>query len=110
MPLFVIFQPVPVIVIVPLDGLNVALVPTVSVPAMLKLLEVLMVAEFAIVRLVKVNVPELTIDEPLFIVMVPLVGVKVPVTVNAPPTVAVLDAPAIDPLIFNPPYVVFVND
>ena len=94
----------PVIVIVPPEGLKLALVFTVSVPAMLKLLEVDTVAEAAIVRLLNVSVPpEFTIDELLFIVIMPLVGVKVPVTVKTPPTVAVFDAPVIDPLTFNPP-------
>lgn len=34
--------------------------------------------------------PELEIDAPLLKVMVPAEGVKVPVTLNTPPTVAVL--------------------
>jgi hypothetical protein len=60
----------------------------------------------AIVRLLNVNVPLLLMEEPAAVmVIVPLVGVKVPVTVKARPTDAVLPAPVIEPLTFNPPYV-----
>lgn len=87
------------IVIVPEDGLKFdALLPSVSAPLIEKLLEVETVAPLAIVRALKVSVPEFTMDEPLFMVIVPLVGVNVPVAVNVPPTVALFPAPVIEPL------------
>ena len=98
-------QPVPVMVIVPAEGLKLAPELTVNAPVMLKLLAVATVAEEAMVRLENVRVPELTMDEPLFMVMVPLVGVNVPVTVKIPFTVAELPAPVIEPLTFRLPYV-----
>ena len=70
-------QPVPVMVIVP-RGEKFPLEFTVSAPAMLKLLEVVTVAEAAMVNPWNVNVPELLIDDPLFIVTVPAVGMKLP--------------------------------
>jgi len=93
----------PAIVIVPEEGLKFAPVPTVRVPPTPKLLDVVTVAEFEIVRSPNASVPEFTIEEPSFIVIAPLVGVNVPVTVNMPPTVAMFDPPVMDPLTFNPP-------
>ena len=104
-PLLEILDPAADIVIVPPLGLKFALVPMLNVPPTEKLLDVVTVAEFDIVRLLNVIVPEFEIDEPLFIVIVPLVGVNVPLTVNAPPTVAVFEAPVIEPLTFKFPYV-----
>lgn len=96
------------IVIAPAEAVNVAPVPTLRTPPMLTSLEVEEVAELAIVRLLKVSVPaEFTMDEPLFIVIVPEIGVNVPVTVNALRTVALFDAPVIEPLTLRPPYVRF---
>lgn len=96
------------IVIVPDDGLKFAVPdPTAKAPSTPKLLEVVTVALFAMLKSVNVSVPELEIDDPLFIVIVPLVGVNVPPTVKAPPTVAELPAPLIEPLILRPPYVKF---
>ena len=68
--------------------------PTLSVAPTVKLSEVVTVAEAAIVRLLKVSVPEFAIDDPLFIVMVPEDGVStedVPF-VSAPPTVKLVSA------------------
>ena len=75
-------------VIVPADGEKFAPVPTVKAPLTPKLLAVVTVAELAIERLLKVNVPELTMELPLFMVIVPAVGAKVlrALTVNAPLT------------------------
>ena len=70
--------------------------PAVKVPppelsqltATLKLLEAVTVAKAAMAKLLKVNIPELAIDEPSFMVMVPEVGASVLLLfiVNAPPT------------------------
>jgi len=89
-PLFTTDQPVVAKVIVPEDGLKLAEVPTVKAPFTVKLAELVTVAELARVKLLKVSVPVLVIDAPLFIVIVPAEGVKVPETDKAPPTVAVL--------------------
>jgi hypothetical protein len=91
------------IVMVPAEGAKVALLLAVNAPPTEKLLDVVTVADAATVKLKKVKVPELEIDEPLFIVTVPLVGVKVPVTVKAPPTAAVLPEPVMEPLTFRAP-------
>ena len=93
-----------VIVIVPADGLKIAPAPSVRAPPTLKLLDVVTVALAAIDRPLNASVPEFVIDEPLFIVIVPRVGLNVPVTAKAPPTNAVfVTAPLIDPLTFSPP-------
>jgi len=96
-------------VIVPPEGLKLLPVPTDNDPFTPKLLLVVTVALFAIVRLLNVSVPEFDTEEPLFIVTVPLVGVNVPVTVKTPPTVPVFEAPVIEPLTFKFPYVTFDN-
>jgi len=83
-------QPVVAKVIVPEDGLRLAKLPTVKAPFTVKLDPLVTVAELAMVKLLKVRIPVSAIFEPLFIVIVPAEGVKVPLTVNAPPTVAVL--------------------
>ena len=92
------------IVIVPADGANTAVVPTLNAPPTLKLLDVVTVAAFATVNPLKVNVPELAMDEPLFIVIVPLEGANTAVvpTESAPPTVkllAVVTVAALDNLV-----------
>ena len=93
-----------VIVIVPADGLKIAPAPSVRAPPTLKLLDVVTVALAAIDRPLNASVPEFVIDDPLFIVIVPSVGLNVPVTVKAPPTAAVLvTAPVIDPLTLSAP-------
>ena len=92
-----IVDPAADMVIVPPEGLNVAVELLVNVPATLKLLEVVTVAPDGIVKLWKVAVPLFAIDEPLFMVIVPPLGVNVPVTDNAPVTVAV-DDPVTVPL------------
>ena len=63
-------------VIVPADGLKLAKLPTVKAPFTVKSDEVVTVAELAMVKPLKARVPELAIDEPLFIVIVPADGVK----------------------------------
>jgi len=90
-------------VIVPADGLKLAKLPTVKAPFTVKLDVVVTVAELAMVKPLKARVPELVIDEPLFIVMVPADGVKVPLTVKAPPTVAVPVPVEMDPEIVKLP-------
>lgn len=93
----------PAMVMVPEEALNVVAALTVSAPATAKVLEVVTVPELA-VRFQNVSVPpELTMEEPAFIVTVPPVGVKVPVTVNMLPTVAVFVAPVMEPLTRNAP-------
>ena len=89
------------------EGVNVPVDPIVRVPFTVNAPEAVTAADAFNVRSLNVNVPELAIDDPLFIVIVPPLGVNVPVTVNAPPTVAVPPAPVIDPLTFKPPYVRF---
>jgi hypothetical protein len=82
---------------------------------MLKLLEVDTVAEAAMVRLLKVSVPEFAIDDPSFIVIVP-VGAKViaPLIVKVLLTKkfadgCVVGSPAIvSPLKINDPLLVMV--
>jgi len=92
-------------VIVPPEGTNTEPEPIVSTPPTLKLLSVVTVAEFATVRAEKVSVPELVIDEPLFMVIVPPDGVSVPdTTFRAPATIAVVE-PVTEPLTVSPPYV-----
>ncbi len=54
------------------------LAPVVRAPATLKLLDVVTVAEAAMVNPWNVSVPELLIEDPLFIVIVPAVGMKLP--------------------------------
>ena len=76
-------------VMVPEVGERVAVELLVRVPATEKLVLAVTVAAEAVVKLKKVSVPELEIAEPLFMVMVPAEGVKVPVTVNVPLTIAV---------------------
>ena len=95
----VIPQPVVAIVIVPPDGEKLAEeAPTARVPLTEKLELVVTVAPAATVRLLKVSVPpELEIEEPLFMVMVPEEGVKVPVTVKTPLTVALLAPVEMEP-------------
>lgn len=90
-------------VTLPAEGEKFAPVPTLSAPLMPKLDDVVTVAEFATVRLGNVSTPEFTMEDPLFMVIVPLVGVNVPVTVKAPPTVAELPAPVIEPLTLRCP-------
>jgi len=70
-------------------GVKVAELPTVKVPPTAKLEEEVTAAELAKVRLLKVRVPLLAIDEPLPMVIVPADGLKLtPVpTVKAPFTV-----------------------
>lgn len=99
-----IVDPAADIVIVPPEGLNVAVELLVNVPATLKLLDVVTVADEGIVKLWKVAVPLFEIDEPLFIVIVPPLGVNVPVTDSALVTVAV-DEPVTVPLIVRFLYV-----
>lgn len=67
--------------------------PIVKVPFTVKLLDVVTVAEPAIARLLNVSTPELTIDEPSFMVMVLAVGARVLelFTVNAPATLNELE-------------------
>ena len=76
-PLLLIPQPVPVIVIVPPEGLKVAPVPTVRVPPMLKPVEVVTVALLAIVKPLNVRFPGFEMDAPLFMVIAPADGLKV---------------------------------
>lgn len=57
----------------------------------------------AITTVLNFSVPELVMVVPLLKVIVPAVGVNVPVTANVPATVAVAVAPVMVPLIFNPP-------
>ena len=103
-PELVMPQEVVAMVIVPLEGEKLADEPLAKVPAMLKELAVETVAEPAVVRLKKVKVPPvLTILEPLLKIKVPAEGVKVPVTVKAPPTVAELEPVEIDPETFKLP-------
>jgi hypothetical protein len=78
------------IVIVP-DGANRELVPSVKAPLIVKSLDVVTVAEFARVKPENVSVPELEIDDPLFMVMVPLLAIRLPVTLNAEATAKVAD-------------------
>ena len=85
----VIAEAAALMVMVPPDGAKLAELPTVNTPATLKLLEVDTVAEAAIDKAWKVAVPLLEIDDPLFMVIVPALGVKVPDTVKADATVAV---------------------
>jgi len=70
---------------------------------MLNELDVETVAEFEIVTSVNINVPELEIEDPILNVIVPLLGVKVFVTVITPPIVALFEAPVIEPLTFRFP-------
>ena len=49
------------------------------------------------------ELPEFEIEDPVFIVIVPADGVKVPVLVNVPPTVAVCVPVESVPLIFRLP-------
>jgi len=67
-------------------GVKVADVPTVKVPPTAKLEEEVTAAEVARVTLLKVRLPELAIDEPFLMVVVPLAGAKVTplLTVSAP--------------------------
>jgi len=80
-----ITEPLPT-VIVPAEGLKLPPMFTVKFPRTEKLLDVVTVAELAIAKLLYCNVPELEIEEPLSMVMVPLEGENVePVpTLNAP--------------------------
>ena len=92
----------------PPEVLNVAFEGTVSVFAMLKFDELVTVAAEAKVRLKKVGAePEVTIDAPLFRVIVPAVGANAAEVVSAFPTVAVVDA-VIAALIVKFSYVVLV--
>ena len=78
-------EPTALMVIVPLEGLKVAVEELVKVPAMLNEEEVVTVAPEAMVKLWKVRVPELVMEEPLFMVMVPFEGEKLPpLTFKAP--------------------------
>lgn len=78
-------------------------VPSVNVPLTAKLALAVTDANVFNVRFMKVSVPELVIVLVPDMVMVPALGVKVPVTLKVPPTVAVAVAPVIEPLTFNPP-------
>jgi hypothetical protein len=83
-PEFTILHPVVAMVMVPPDGLNVAVDELVNAPFMVKEEDVVTVAPEAIVRLLKVRVPELAIEEPVFMVIVPADGDKLPpLTFNA---------------------------
>ena len=86
------------IIIVPEVGDNVAVEPLVNVPVTLKLVLAVTVAPDAVVKLKKYNVPLLVIVELLFMVMVPALGWKVPVTLKVPATVAVAVLLVIEPL------------
>ena len=98
--------PLPVSVPAPLitsaaAGVNVP--STVIVPPTLKLPEPLVVP--LIVRLLKASVPELEIDEPLFIVIVPELATKLPetFTVNAVATEKLADVVTPLPLMVRLP-------
>jgi hypothetical protein len=98
--------PVPVRVPAPLiifaaEGVKVELEPRVKVPATAKLLLPVTVAELAVVRLKNVSEPELVIEAPLFMVIVPAVGVKVPVTFRDVSTEASLVPVVTEPEIFK---------
>ena len=84
--------------------------PFVNVPAKEKFEVVVTVADAAVCRLKNVGAePEVTIDDPLFKVIVPALGAKAAVVVSAPVTVAVVEA-VMAALIFNPEYVVLFID
>lgn len=89
------------IVIVPADGAKVAVELLVKAPPTAKLDEVVTVAPEAMVKPENVRlVPELLIDAPLFIVMVPADGAKVAVEllVRAPPTAKLEEVVTVAPL------------
>ena len=65
------------------------------------------VEEAAKVTLYSVNVPEFEIEELLFRVMVPALGVNVPDTESTPPTVAVSVPVEVEPLTVKFTKVVF---
>ena len=90
-PLFMVILP---------DGEKTPEVLTVSVPLMPKFDDDVIVAPEATATSEKFNVPELTIDAPLFNVTAPPGLLNVPVTVNAPFTVG-LEEPVTVPLIFR---------
>ena len=101
-PLLAMVHPVPLIVIVPAVGASVCDEFTVRVPDTPKFAVGWTVGVTAIVNAEKVSVPEFDIVQAaLFIVIVPLDGVNVPVTVKSPFTVAVLLALVIEPLILR---------
>ena len=89
MPELVIDQEVVARVIVPAVGAKLAPGPRLNAPSIVKLEEVDTVAELAMVKLLKVKVPELAMLEPLFKVIVPE-GLKLAelFTVSAPAMVA----------------------
>ena len=100
--------PVPVSVPAPLitfatEGVNTEEESIVKVPPTAKLLLLVTEDVLAVVRLKKVSEPEFVIEEPLFRVMVPELGVKVPVTFNVPSMLAVLLAEVMLPEIFRGP-------
>jgi hypothetical protein len=106
-PELVIVEPVADIVTVPPVGAKVTPELLVSVPATVKLFDGWEDGVPAMTRLENVGVPD--IDHPVpDIVMVPAFGVKVPVTSKRPVTVADSVTALMVPLIFKPPYVVFV--
>lgn len=82
-----------VMVLVPADGEKLPLEFTFNEPATVKLEDVVTVAPLAIVRSLNVSAPELTMEDPLFMVMVPPVGARVFVlfTVKVPPTLNELE-------------------
>jgi hypothetical protein len=91
-PELTILQPVVAIVIVPPDGLNVAVEELVKVPLMVKEEDVVTVADAAMVKLLNTKLvvapPLFTIDAPSVKVIVPAVGARVLVAfiVRAPST------------------------
>lgn len=96
---------IPVMVIVPAEGEKFAPDPTFKAPAILKLLDVVTVADVAIVNPWKVSVPELLIDEPLFMVIVPAEGIKLPLplTISAVATAKLFDVTTPVPLMVRLP-------
>jgi hypothetical protein len=75
-PEFAIEEPL-FIVMVPEDGLKFALALTVKAPPIEKLLDVVTVAELAMVMPLTVSVPEFVIEAPLLKVIVPPEGLRV---------------------------------
>lgn len=102
-PEFTILEPL-LKVMVPELGDKVQVLPLVRVPTTVKdVFAVTVVEEHAVVKPLNVRVPALVITPPPFIVIVPALGVNVPVTLKVPATVASAVAPVIEPLIVNPP-------
>jgi hypothetical protein len=93
-----------IVTVPPVDVSKVEVEGTVRVLAMLKFEELVTLEDVARARLKNVGAePEVTIDEPVFKVIVPPVGAKAAVVVKTPATVAVEVADVMAAEIFRPP-------